>query len=140
MRLLRSDLPLAADAASRFLPWIIGLMVYLASLALAGVLALDSVAARWHVGLAGTLTVQLAAPDDATSASRAARLERALAILRAERAVAKAEPLDQAAVQRLLAPWLGALGGDPDLPVPDLIAVTLRPQASLDVDALARRL
>ncbi len=70
MRLLRSDLPLASDAASRFLPWIAGLMVYLAALALAAALAIDGVAERWHVGLVGSLTVQLEAPSDGKPASR----------------------------------------------------------------------
>jgi hypothetical protein len=34
MGLLRSDLPLGGDGSARFLPWIIGCMVYLAALAL----------------------------------------------------------------------------------------------------------
>ena len=140
MKLLRSDLPLASDAASRFLPWITGLMVYLAALALAGALALDGVAERWHVGLAGSLTVQLEAPADGKPAERLARRDQAVALLRAEPAVAQAEPLDDAAVRRLLAPWLGTIGGDDDLPLPDLIAVTLRPGADLDPAALAQRL
>jgi len=140
MKLLRSDLPLAADAASRFLPWIAGLMVYLAALALAGVLALDGVAERWHVGLAGSLTVQIEAPADGLTASRQDRRDRAVALLRAEPAVAQAEPLDDAAVRRLLAPWLGTIGAGDDLPLPDLVAVTLRPGADLDVAGLGRRL
>jgi cell division transport system permease protein len=140
MRLLRSDLPLARDSASRFLPWITGLMVYLAALALAGALALDGVAEHWHVGLAGSLTVQLEAPADGGPANRLARRDRAVALLRAEPAVARAEALDDAAVRRLLAPWLGTIAAGDDLPLPDLIAVTLRPGADLDAVALGRRL
>jgi len=41
MRLFRSDLPLAGDASARFLPWIIGCMVYLAALAVAVVAVID---------------------------------------------------------------------------------------------------
>jgi cell division transport system permease protein len=140
MRLLRSDLPLARGEASRFLPWITGLMVYLAALALAGALALDGVAERWHVGLAGSLTVQLEAPADGKPANRLARRDRTVALLRAEPAVAQAEALDDAAVRRLLAPWLGTIAVGDDLPLPDLIAVTLRPGADLDAAALGRRL
>ncbi|MFO1061820.1 MAG: hypothetical protein U1E53_33230 [Dongiaceae bacterium] len=140
LALLRGgDLPLTADAATRFLPWILGLMVYLAALALAGALALDTLSARWHVGLAGTLTVQLAAPADGRPESRAARREQALALLRAAPEVASAEPLDEAAVDRLLAPWLGDIAGA-DLPLPDLVAVTLRPGAEGAAAALAGRL
>jgi cell division transport system permease protein len=140
LALLRGgDLPLTADAATRYLPWVLGLMVYLATLALAGALALDTLSERWHVGLAGTLTVQLAAPADGRPESRAARRDQALALLRAAPEVASAEPLDDAAVDRLLAPWLGDIAGT-DLPLPDLIAVTLRPGAEAAAPALAERL
>ncbi len=132
MRLLRSDLPLASDAASRFLPWIAGLMVYLAALALAAALAVDGVAERWHVGLGGSLTVQIEAPSDGKPATRLALRDQAVALLRAEPAVAAVEPLDDAAVRRLVAPWLGTSDIGDDLPLPDLIAVMLRPGANLD--------
>ena len=140
MRLLRSDLPLASDAASRFLPWIAGLMVYLAALALAAALAVDGVAERWHVGLAGSLTVQLEALADGKPDSRLARRDQAVALLRAEPAVAAAEPIDDAAVRRLVAPWLGTGDIGDDLPLPDLIAVKLRPGANLDIAGLGQRL
>jgi len=140
MRLLRSDLPLANDAASRFLPWIAGLMVYLAALALAAALAVDGVAERWHVGLGGNLTVQLDAPSDGKPATRLARRDQAVALLRAEPGVEAAEPIDDAAVRRLVAPWLGTGDIGDDLPLPDLIAVKLRPGANPDVGGLGQRL
>ena len=37
----RSDLPLDKDALSRFLPWLIAFMVFLAVMAMAGVLVLN---------------------------------------------------------------------------------------------------
>ena len=115
-------------------------MVYLAALALAAALAVDGVAERWHVGLAGSLTVQLEAPSDGKPASRVARRDQAVALLRAEPAVAAAEPIDDAAVRRLVAPWLGTGDIGDDLPLPDLIAVKLRPGANPDVGGLGQRL
>ncbi len=53
----RPVLPLAADAANRFLPWIVGLMVYLAALALTGAFVLDTTIARL---LAGEINKKLA--------------------------------------------------------------------------------
>ena len=55
------DLPLNRDGSVRFLPWIVALMVYLASLALAGTLVVRDVVTRWDRGLTGTLTVELPA-------------------------------------------------------------------------------
>ena len=44
------DLPLNRDGSVRFLPWIVALMVYLASLALAGTLVVRDVVTRWDRG------------------------------------------------------------------------------------------
>ena len=41
-------LPLGRDAPSRFLPWVFALMVYLAVLALTGVLILHAAVERWQ--------------------------------------------------------------------------------------------
>ena len=42
----RSDLPLAGDATSRFLPWLIAPMVFLAAVALAAAFTLTSLVAH----------------------------------------------------------------------------------------------
>ena len=60
----RSDLPLDQDAHSRFLPWLIAFMVFLAVLAIGGILVLNAMATRWDQGVGGTLTVQIAATED----------------------------------------------------------------------------
>ena len=54
----RSDLPLDKDAHSRFLPWLIAFMVFLAALAMMGMVVFEKVAAKWDAGLTGTLTIQ----------------------------------------------------------------------------------
>ena len=55
----RSDLPLDTDPAGGFLPWIVGLMVYLAALALAGAVLADGLVDRWRSDLADAVTVQV---------------------------------------------------------------------------------
>lgn len=135
MALLRSDLPLNKDASGRFLPWIIAFMVYLAALAVAIGMGLDTVIGRWQAGLAGNLTVQIVHEPSATAADRARRV-RAIVDLLAVPEVESAKPLDTAEVSRLLEPWLGSATDVAELPLPDLVAVTLKPGASLDVAAL----
>ena len=44
LRLQPSELPLEGDDAARFLPWLIAVMVFLASLTLAASLAIDGTA------------------------------------------------------------------------------------------------
>ena len=136
---LRSDLPLASDASGRFVPWIVGFMVYLAALALAGALTLESVAQRWRAGITGTLTVQITPLDDQAE-PQAARVDRAVELLRGIAGVAGVEVLGPEAMARLLSPWLGPDTATLDLPLPDLISVTLRPGVEIDLPALSAAL
>jgi len=131
------DLPLAGDASARFLPWVAGAMVFLATLALAGALLAQTVAARWHRDLAGSLTVEvpsrpgIAAPE---------RERAALAVLKETAGVAAAELVPRSRLEQLVAPWLGAGAHVAELPLPSLIEVRLAENASLDLAALGHRL
>jgi cell division transport system permease protein len=136
---LRTDLPLASDASGRFVPWIVGFMVYLAALALAGALTLENVAQRWRAGISGTLTVQVT-PVEGSGESQAARVDLVVELLRQAPGVAGVEVLGAEAMDRLLAPWLGPDTATLGLPLPDLISVTLRPGAEVDLAALSATL
>ena len=48
----RSDLPLQADPATRFLPWILGFLVYLSALMIGCGLMIEQLAESWQAGLA----------------------------------------------------------------------------------------
>ncbi len=134
----RSDLPLDRDPLGRFLPWLIAFMVYLAVLALAGVLVINGTAGRWERGLGGTVTVQIAPADSAEAAG--VRLRAALDVLRATPEVAHAEPIPESRIAALLEPWLGEIDAALDLPLPRLIDVRLKPGGDLDAEDLAMRL
>ncbi len=138
--ILRSDLPLGKDGSSRFLPWIVGAMVYLAALTLAGVLAAGELVSGWRAELTGALTVELPQPVEATDADRQARLQRVLDVLTATPGIAHAEVLGPDAMAELIGPWLGPDAAAADLPLPDLVAVELASDATVDSAALALRL
>lgn len=140
----RMDLPLGRDEASRFLPRIVAVMVFLAVLALAGALAAHGAVERWRLSLAGTMTVQIPSPEgrDATEAAaeHARRVEAVRLVLTATPGIAAVQPLSRKGVVGLLEPWLGAGAVVEELPLPALIDVTLAPDAQLDTAELARRL
>lgn len=138
--MLRNDLPLGKDGSARFLPWIVGAMVYLAALALAGALAAGELVSGWRAELTGALTVALTQPVEATDLDRQARLDLALAVITATPGVAGAEVIGPDAMAALIGPWLGPDAAAADLPLPDLIAVELAPGAEVDAAALAQRL
>ena len=137
----RSDLPLDRDALSRFLPWLIAFMVYLACLALAGMLVLGTMMERWGAGVSGTLTVQIIPSESSAAAPKEVRrIEAALDILRTTPGIAGAEVIGEDRIMALLEPWLGSIGGSGDLPLPRLIDVELKAGAEVDTAALSKRL
>jgi len=134
----RLDLPLERDGSVRFLPWIVALMVYLASLALAGTLVVRDAVERWDRGLTGTLTVELPAASAGSRADGAVEL--ALKVLRTTPGVVRADPVDARRTAALLEPWLGKDIDAEDLPLPRLIDVETEPRVGVDLAALGQRL
>jgi cell division transport system permease protein len=133
-----SDLPLARDPSARFLVWITALMVFLATLALAGAMMVSEMAQRWDSGLAGGLTVQIAPLPGGGAPPLDERVEAALTVLRSSPGVKTARALTSADTARLLEPWLGPEAADPLLPMPRLIDVTT--DGPVDVPGLAQHL
>lgn len=143
MRLLRSDLPLDRDGAWKYLPWILAMMVYLAALALAGSLAVGDAVAGWKRGLIGQFTVQVMPADIEAAdadAERAARIQSVIDHLTTISAIEQIRVLDPASTRALVEPWLGPADSALDLPLPDVIAVTARPDAELDAATIEERL
>ncbi len=113
-----------ADASSRYLPWVLGLATFLATLSFAALLALDRTLDRWDETTPGVITVQIAPSDHAgTDALRARALQLKL---RAEPGVEEAELLSVDEVVGLLAPWLGGTASAKELPLPRVLHVRLR--------------
>lgn len=139
VRRKRFDLPLAKDPTSRFLSWLTALMVYLAALALAGMLLVSGMAQRWDAGLAGGLTVQIAPlSESAGGAPLNDRVEAALTVLRSTPGIRSANALSDQDIAKLLEPWLGREAADPMLPMPRLIDVVT--DGPVDLNALTLRL
>ena len=125
------------DRERRWIAGVIGTLSLLATLALGLALSLSAAGSQWRADFAGILTVEVPAEDD--PAAQAAKTAAVLALLRADPAIERAEALDRARAQALLAPWLGAaaLGA---LPLPDLIDARLRKGSKPDLPALQARL
>jgi len=134
----RSDLPLDRDEQSRFLSWLIAFMVFLAVLAMAGLLVLNSIAGRWDQGVRGTLTVQIAPANDPVKDD--VRLRAAVAVLASTPEVERYEAMSETRLLRLLEPWLGTLVEAGDLPLPQLIDVELKPESTIDLAVLTQQL
>ncbi len=142
MMLRRADIPFGEEPV-RLLPWLVGMLVWIGVLALFSVLAVHGTAGTWRSGLTGSLTIELppAGPDAAAvSATSGLGMAAALAVLRSDPAIAAAEPVAPADIAAMLEPWVGDPALVLDLPIPQLIDVTLRPGTPIDLGRLAERL
>lgn len=134
----RYDLPLDKSAGAGFLTVLIGLMTFLAVLAMAASFALSAMTARWASGLENRITVEIPATDAAggmrARADVAARAARVAETLAANADVQAAHVLTDDEIAELVRPWLGEDAGLGNIPLPGLIAVELR-RAGEDVYA-----
>ncbi len=136
----RTDLPLDRDTTARFLPWIIGVMVYLAIIAATVALLVHHVTQRWQRDLSGQLTVELPAVYGEDAARRTQRLDAAVEEISDTNGVVGTRLLGEAEVRRLLQPWLGERMDELGVSLPDLVAVSLAPDIRPNLSELAERL
>jgi cell division transport system permease protein len=128
------DLALNDDPARRYLPWLLAMIVFLAGIALAGMMSLSGAVERWDKGLAGTLTVQIPAPAKGTADRTIGAVIKAL---KSAPGVTAARALSEQEIAVLLEPWLGSGNFARDLPLPRLIDVQVRTGAAPDVEGLS---
>lgn len=134
-----SDLPFTTDTSSWFLPWMVMLMVFFASLTTAAALSLNSMLSRWGQSISGSLTVQiLPIEENGRINIKKTQMEtdEVLSILRKTAGVSSANVLTDRQLKDLLKPWLGESILLDDLPMPRLIDVQIIPGAALDLDEL----
>jgi cell division transport system permease protein len=137
-------------------------MTWLAAMATGGMFMAWQAIAQWQEGVVAEATVQVMPlfaegaeearerrtpkAEGAFSASgdvakdQAKRAAAAAAFLRGRPEVAEVRVLSEAENRDLLSPWLGRARLSPDLPLPRLIAVRLRPEAQADLAQLEQAL
>ena len=137
-----------SDHDGWFVSGLIGVLVFLAVIAMSAVLLVGSVAERWQSDLGNRLIIQLTTASDAPSATAAGgerpetamQMQQALELLRAQPEVARAEPLSQDRLAVLLQRWVGSQQALQSMPLPAVIEVELRPDARASVTELRERL
>ena len=127
----------AAGATGPTLIFVIAVMAYLASLAFGATVTVNRLAADWSAQITSAVTVQIK-PSRKIEASD--QLDAVMAALNGTPGVEKAQPISRQSAVALLEPWLGAGNIAPDLPLPQLIDVTLDPDTPVDLADLARRI
>jgi cell division transport system permease protein len=121
------DLGLRRALSDRLLPLLVGAMVFLAALALAGFMAASGLATQWQSGAASMLTVTVPMPDSLQAGAPRAQL--AAEILAHTPGIASARRLPDAEIVLLLKPWLGQDPATLSLRLPAVFEVRLTGRA-----------
>jgi cell division transport system permease protein len=121
----RTDLPLSRDPSVRLVPWIIGLMTYLACLMLAGSLLLSEMLGQWTNGLSGTVTVQVLPLEQEAPELLNERVEKLVRILERTDGIDEVRAIPLEEIAALLEPWVGGTASLDALPLPRLIDIRL---------------
>ena len=136
----QSLLPLSREPSTRLLPWIIGVMVYLAVLIFAAALLLANIAANWDREMSAGFTVQI--PPVAGDAPEAleARVAAAVKTLKEAAGVGEVTVVSPEVTALALEPWLGPNIEAHDLPLPRVVEVHFADRATVDMAALIAKL
>jgi cell division transport system permease protein len=120
---IRSDLPLQGDNASRFVFWLVTILVFMAALAVTTNSYVGALLDGWNQSVTGTLTVQI--PTDGGENTELEIASDLLDTLVNHNLVASATIVSDEKISILLEPWLGKNSIVADLPLPILIDVQL---------------
>ncbi|MCF8474664.1 MAG: hypothetical protein K9G26_08210 [Emcibacter sp.] len=119
--------------ATRLLPYVMAVMVYLSALALMGGMVLHKGFGAWTDTLSNKLTVQITEDDPE---KRAAQVNEVTALLKATPGIVEVRRLDDQEIAQLLEPWLGAGNVTNDLPIPDILDVTMSQSLKVNLNAV----
>jgi cell division transport system permease protein len=128
---LRTDLPLTNNSSSYFIPWLIGVMVFLAILAVSGSATLNKTVDSWTNSVTGTITIQVPHVTEVTEvtevnglSSNIIRAKRIIREIKKDPNIVSARLLSKEEIEELLTPWIGNASINL-LPFPQLIDVSL---------------
>ena len=138
----KSILPLSNDPSNRFLPWIIGFMTWIATLALAALMILSNVSENWERTLTGSVTIQIIPSDADDNSVMRDKTQKLLTLLNRIPSIQSSSVVTLDEVNKMLQPWLGekALSDELGIPIPVLIDVRLKENTAINTDALAASL
>ena len=129
----RSIMP-SGGATGLPLVMVIAAMCFLASLTLGAALSVSHAASDWTGQLSGSLTVEIKPSPDMKPDEQ---LSEVMGLLQQTSGVKSARPVSRNETAKLLEPWLGKGNVTDDLPIPQLVDVTIDPASPPDLAALA---
>jgi len=137
------SLPLAQAEGNVMIVAIIAVLVFLSGLIWLAGSAAHHMAGRWNQTLSNELTIEITPKlnDENTLLPPVdERIESVKEALAQYNAVIKISTVSQDELHQALKPWLGDVSAFPDLPLPTLLNISLRPGHDINMDNLAAQI
>lgn len=123
--------------ATKLLPWVMAIMVYLSALAATASLLLHSGFDDWASSLQGRITVQITGDDVEEISTQSTEIQE---VLRTMPGIRSVRVLSDVEIRELLEPWLGSGNITDDLPIPIMIDVETAEDVYVNLDALESKI
>lgn len=127
------EIPINRDAVTKFVPWIMALLVFLLSLVLAGAFSISSSLNNWHVGVSQKLTIEIPLQHEL---DRDRIIPNIVGLLKKTPGINHVEVVQQKQLLKLLQPWVGNVETLGDIPLPALIDVDVDPATQFNIQEL----
>jgi cell division transport system permease protein len=127
------DIPIGQDVSSRYVCWVVGLMVFLLSLVFVGSISLSSSLSQLNLGGYERLTIEI--PLHGVQ-NPEALITNVTSTLQRIPGVTQAKLVDNEDVLRLLQPWVGQVNLLDDFTLPALIDVDIKSGTTINVTEL----
>jgi len=122
------------------MPWLVGFLVFIAVLAMAGSMLLTGLADLWDKGLTGAITIQVPPLEEGEPIEDEIRIANALKAVEKTAGIGIVRILPNSEIIDLLSPWLGDNIDPSTLPLPGLIEAEIDDEDLVDFEDLKRRL
>lgn len=140
----RYDLPLNKGAGGTFLKILVGLMTFLAMLALAASFALSAMTDRWSSGLENKASIEIPAEDNngaILTPEQMGRLgDQVYNFVKSHPAVENVVRMQEEEIIELVSPWLGENLSFDNIPLPTILSISFKKKVAFDEKALEARL
>lgn len=136
MRFSRTDIHFSGDDAHAFLPWVVGIMAWIATLMLCFGISVGGWISDRGGSYANNFTVNIPSTMD----DLPARALKAIELLERVPGIRGVKQESEESLRGLLKPWLGSHEAVDALPLPIVIEVAVEENAEIDTDALQKNL
>jgi cell division transport system permease protein len=135
------DFNFGGDKSNRFIPFIIGFLMYSASIAVISCFFTQNLTSDWNNALNGRITVEFQSNVDGVDETLTERQkEEVFQTLQSTRGIKNVRKLQESDILKILEPWLSSTAIPDDFPFPTIFDVEAEKNANVDLLALSNKL